>query len=228
MVCALPAFLMGWRGGMLRGVSPLYRAVIPLVGVRQRAGRRPALPRLGGEVGAGVPGVLLGGGVLVHPRLSGRLDLGDGSGQLRVLEPPQVCEGERVAVDAVVPGPAGGGGQALEGVVGVGGAGGPAAAAAVGHGVQRGVVRGQLLRGGGRGEGGAAWDVASRQRRRVTADQQEKLTISATRGDARYSEVEKVKRGRLLMHEVVKPARISRFRVQYGRLKTNLFVRLHT
>lgn len=170
MVRALPAFLAGGRGGMLRGVSPLYRAVIALVGVGQRAGRRPALPRLVGEVGAGVPGVLLGGGVLAHPRLSGRLDLGDGAGQLRVLERPQVREGERVAVDAVVPGPAGGGRQALEGVVGVGGAGGPAAAAAVGHRVQRGVVRGQLLRGGGRGEGGAARDVASRQRRRVTAE----------------------------------------------------------
>lgn len=170
MVRALPAFLAGGRGGMLRGVSPLYRAVIALVGVGQRAGRRPALPRLVGEVGAGVPGVLLGGGVLVHPRLSGRLDLGDGAGQLRVLERPQVREGERVAVDAVVPGPAGGGRQALEGVVGVGGAGGPAAAAAVGHRVQGGVVRGQLLRGGGRGEGGAARDVASRQRRRVTAE----------------------------------------------------------
>lgn len=165
MVCALPSFLIGWRGGTLRGVSPLYRAVIPLVGVGQRAGRRPALPRLVGQVGAGVPGVLLGGGgVLVHPRPSGRLDLGDGSGQLRVLERPQVREGERVAVDAVVPGPAGGGRQALEGVVGVGGAGSPTAAATVGHGVQGGVVRGQLLRGGGGGEGGAAWDASSRQR----------------------------------------------------------------
>lgn len=171
MVRALPAFLAGGRGGMLRGVSPLYRAVIPLVGVGERAGRRPALPRLVGEVGAGVPGVLPGGGgVLAHPRLRGRLDLGDGPGQLRVLERAQVREGERVAVDAVVPGPAGGGRQALEGVVGVGGAGGPAAAAAVGHRVQRGVVRGQLLRGGRRGEGGAARDVASRQRRGVTAE----------------------------------------------------------
>lgn len=87
MVCALRSFLIGWRGGMLRGVSPLYRAVIPLVGVGQRAGRRPALPRLVGEVGAGVSGVLLGGTVLVHPGLRGGLDLGDGSGQLRVLEP---------------------------------------------------------------------------------------------------------------------------------------------
>lgn len=78
-------------------------------------------------------------------------------------------EGERVAVDAVVPGPAGGGGQALEGVVGVGGAGGPTAAAAVGHGVQGGVVQGQLFGGGRGGEGGAAWDVPSSQRRRVTA-----------------------------------------------------------
>lgn len=185
MVCALPAFLIGWRGGMLRGVSPLYRAVIPLVGVRQRAGRGPAVPRLVGEVGAGVPGVLLGGGVLAHPRLSGRLDLGDGPGQLRVLEPPQVCEGERVAVDAVVPGPAGGGRQALEGVVGVGGAGGPTAAAAVGHGVQRGVVRGQLLCGGRGGEGGAARDVSSCQRRSVTAKEHENLPIGVTCGDTR-------------------------------------------
>lgn len=170
MVCALPSFLIGWRGGMLRGVSPLYRAVIALVGVRQRAGGRPALPRLVGEVGAGVSGVLLGAAVFIHPGLIGGLDLGDGSGQLCVLEhPPQVCEGERVAVDAVVPGPAGGGGQALEGVVGVGGAGGPTAAAAVGHRVQRGVVRGQLFCGGRRGEGGAAWDVCSSQWRRVTA-----------------------------------------------------------
>ena len=133
---------------MLRGVSPLYRPVIPLVGVRQRAGRRPALPRLIGQVRAGVSGVLLGGGVLVRPRLSGGLDLRYGTGQLRVLEGAQVRvrEGERVPVDAVVPGPAGGGGEALEGVVGVGGAGRPAAAAAVGHGVERGVVLGQLLR----------------------------------------------------------------------------------
>lgn len=112
--------------------------------------------------------MLLGGTVFVHPGLSGGLDLGDGSGQLRVLEPPQVCEGKRVAVDAVVPGPAGGGRQVLEGVVGVGGAGGPTAAAAVGHRVQRGVVRGQLFCGGRGGEGGAAWDISSSQRRRVT------------------------------------------------------------
>lgn len=132
---------------MLRGVSPLYRPVIALVGVRQRAGRRPALPRLIGQIPAGVSGVLLGG-VLVGPRLAGRLDLCYRPGQLRVLEAGQVRvrEGKRMPVDAVVPGPAGGDGEALEGVVGVGGAGRPAAAAAVSHGVQRGVVRGQLLR----------------------------------------------------------------------------------
>lgn len=66
-------------------------------------------------------------------------------------------------VDAVVPGPAGGGGQALEGVVGVGGAGRPAAAAAVGHRVHRGVIRGQLLCGGGGGEGRGSCYVSSSQ-----------------------------------------------------------------
>lgn len=60
---------------------------------------------------------------------------------------------ERGAVDAVVPRSAGGGGEALEGVVGVGGAGRPAAAAAVGHRVHGGVVWGQLLRGDGGAEG---------------------------------------------------------------------------
>lgn len=99
--------------------------------------------------------MLLGGGVLIRPRLSGGLHLRYRPGQLRVLKASQVCVRED-AVDAVVPGPAGGGGEALEGVVGVGGAGRPAAAAAVGHGVKRGVVRGQLLRRGGGGEGGAS------------------------------------------------------------------------
>lgn len=92
--------------------------------------------------------MLLGSnGVLVRPRLSGSLDLRYRPGQLRVLEAAQVRvrEGERMPVDAVVPGPAGGDGEALEGVVGVGGARGPAAPAAVGHRVQGGVVRGQLL-----------------------------------------------------------------------------------
>lgn len=64
-----------------------------------------------------------------------RLHLRYWPGQLRVLEGAQVRvrEGERVSVDAVIPGPAGGRGQTLEGVVGVGGAGRPAAAAAVCH-----------------------------------------------------------------------------------------------
>lgn len=75
-----------------------------------------------------------------------------------------------MAMDAVVPGPAGGGGEALEGVMGVGGAGRPAAAAAVGHRVERGVVWGQLLRRGGRGERGGSWDVSSSQRQRTTVD----------------------------------------------------------
>lgn len=173
MVRALPSVLVGGRGGVLRGVAPLYGAVIPLVGVGQRAGGGPALPRVAGQVGAGVPGVLPGRrAVLAHPGLRGRLDLGDGAGQLRVLEAAQVRQGRRGPVDAVVPGPAGGGRQALEGVVGVGGAGGPAAAPAVGHRVQGGVVRGQLLRGGRGGEGGAAGGVASSQRRRVTAKKQ--------------------------------------------------------
>lgn len=149
---------------MLRGVSPLHRPIIPLVGVRQRAGRRPALPRLIGQIGAGLSGVMLGG-VLVGKRVSRRrLHLRDGAGQVCVLEAAQVCvgEGHRVPVDAVVPGPAGGGGEALEGVVGVGGAGRPAAPPAVPHRVQRGVVRGQLLRGDGGGEGGGLIRVSSR------------------------------------------------------------------
>lgn len=50
---------------MLRVVSPLYRPVITLVGVRQRAGRRPALPRLIGQLRAGVSQVFLR--VLVGP-----------------------------------------------------------------------------------------------------------------------------------------------------------------
>lgn len=109
---------------MLRGVAPLYRPVIPLVGVGQRAGRRPALPRLTGQVRAGVSGVLLYSGVLIGPHLSGGLDLSDRPGQLGVLEASEVGvrQGERVPVDTVVPGPAGGGGEALERVVGVGGA----------------------------------------------------------------------------------------------------------
>lgn len=45
-----------------------------------------------------------------------------------------------MAIDAVVPGPAGGGGVALEGFVGVGGAGRPAASAAVCYRVQGGEV----------------------------------------------------------------------------------------
>lgn len=79
--------------------------------------------------------MLLGGGVHVRPRLRGGLDLRYWPSQLRVLEASQVCvwEQERMAVNAVVPGPAGGGGEALEGVVGVRGAGRPAAAAAVSH-----------------------------------------------------------------------------------------------
>lgn len=147
---------------MLRGVSPLYRPIIPLVGVGQRAGRRPALPRLVGRLRAGVPAVLLGA-ALVGPGVSRRLHLGDGPGQLHVLEAAQVRvrERQRVAVDAVVPGPAGGGREALEGVVGVGGAGRPAAAATVGHRVQGVVVWGQLLRGDGGGEGGGSRHVAS-------------------------------------------------------------------
>lgn len=76
-----------------------------------------------------------GGGVLVGPGVRGGLHLGDGRGQLRVLVAGQVrvWQGQRVPVDAVVPGSAGGRREALEGVVGVGGAGRPAAAAAVGH-----------------------------------------------------------------------------------------------
>lgn len=142
---------------MLRGVSPLYRPIIPLVGVRQRAGRRPALPRLIGQIRAGVSGVMLSR-ILVGPPVTRALDLSYWPGQLRVLEAAQVRvrEGERVPVDAVVPGPAGGDGEALEGVVGVGGAGRPAAAAAVGYRVQRGVVRGQLLCRDGGGEGGGS------------------------------------------------------------------------
>lgn len=92
--------------------------------------------------------MLLGSnGVLVRPRLSGSLDLRYRPGQLRVLEAAQVRvrEGEWMPVDAVVPGPAGRDGEALERVVGVGGARSPAAPAAVGHRVQGGVVRGQLL-----------------------------------------------------------------------------------
>ncbi len=169
-ICALPSFLVGWRGGVLRGVSPLYRPIIALVGVRQRAGRRPALPRLIGQIRAGVSGVLLGG-VLVRPRVTDGLDLRYRPGQLRVLEAAQVRVGE--PVDAVVPGPAGRGGEALEGVVGVGGAGRPAAAAAVSHRVQRGVVRGQLLCRGGGGEGGGSRWVSSSQRRGTTVDKRE-------------------------------------------------------
>lgn len=68
--------------------------------------------------------MLLNGGVLVGPRLSGGLDLSDWPGQLGVLEASEVGvrQGERVSVDAVVPGSAGRGGEALERVVGVGGA----------------------------------------------------------------------------------------------------------
>lgn len=97
------------------------------------------------------------------------LHLRDRPGQLRVLEAAQVGvrEGERVPVDAVVPGPAGGVGEALEGVVGVGGAGGPAAAAAVGHRVQG----GQLLRRDGGGEGGGSCHVAPSHRRRADANE---------------------------------------------------------
>lgn len=103
--------------------------------------------------------MLLNGGVLVGPRLSGGLDLSDWPGQLGVLEASEVGvrQGERVSVDAVVPGSAGRGGEALERVVGVGGARRPAAATAVGHRVDRGVVWGQLLRRGGRGERGPTW-----------------------------------------------------------------------
>lgn len=149
---------------MLRGVSPLYRPIIPLVGVRQRAGRRPALPRLTGQLRAGVSGVWLGG-ALVGPGVTRGLDLGDRPGQLHVLEAAQVRvrQRQRVPVDAVVPGPAGGGGEALEGVVRVGGAGRPAAAAAVGHRVQRVVVWGQLLCRDGGGEGGGSGHVSSRR-----------------------------------------------------------------
>lgn len=91
---------------------------------------------------------------MLHGGVTAGFDFCYGSGELRVLEAGQVCvrEGERVPVDAVVPGPAGGGVQALEGVVGVGGAGRPAAAAAVGHRVLR-VIRGQLFRRVGGGEG---------------------------------------------------------------------------
>lgn len=147
---------------MLRGVPPLYRPVIALIGVRQRAGRRPALPRLIGQIRAGVSGVMPGG-VLVCPRVTRGLDLCYRPGQLRVLEAAEVRvrEGERVPVDAVVPGTAGRGGEALEGVVGVGGAGRPAAPAAVGYGVQRGVVRGQLLCRDRGGEGGGSGCVSS-------------------------------------------------------------------
>ncbi len=79
--------------------------------------------------------MLFDGSSVARPRLSGGLNLCYRPGQLRVLEAAQVSvrEGERVPVDAMVPGPAGGGGQALEGVVGVGGARRPAATAAVGH-----------------------------------------------------------------------------------------------
>lgn len=106
--------------------------------------------------------------VLRGPRGSGGLHLRYRPGQLRVLESAQVRvrQGERGAVDAVVPGSAGGGGEALEGVVGVRGAGRPAAAAAVGHRVHGGVVRGQLLR-GERGAEGSEW-VSSTQGRRTT------------------------------------------------------------
>lgn len=69
-----------------------------------------------------------------------------------------------MSVDAVIPGPARGWGQALEGVVGVGRAGRPAATAAVSHRVQRGVVLGQFLRGDGGGEGRGSGHVASSQR----------------------------------------------------------------
>lgn len=155
-VCALPSFLFGWWGGVLRGVSPLYRPVIPLVGVRERAGRRPALPALIGQVWTRVSGVLPGTAV-ARPHGPGSLGLRYRPGHLRVLE---VGQSKRVAVDAVVPGPAGGGGEALEGVVGVGGAGRPAAAPAVGHRVQRGVVVGQLLCRDGRSEGGGSCRVS--------------------------------------------------------------------
>lgn len=150
---------------MLRGVSALYRPVIPLVGVRQRARRRPALPRLIGQIRAGVSGVLLGGAVIC-PRVTHGLDLRYRPGQLCVLETAQVCvrEGKRVPMDAMVPGPTRGGREALEGVVGVRGAGRPAAPAAVGHRVQGGVVWGQLLRGGGGGEGGGSRYISSRSR----------------------------------------------------------------
>lgn len=65
--------------------------------------------------------MLLNSGVFIHPRVSGGLDLCYGAGELCVLEASQVhvLEGEWMAVDAVVPGPAGGGREALEGVVGV-------------------------------------------------------------------------------------------------------------
>lgn len=124
-------------------------------------------------------GAAAAGGVFVGPRLSGGLDFRDGPGQLRVLEASQVCvrQGERVAVDAVVPGPTGGGGEALEGVVGVGGARRPAAAAAVGHRVQGGVVRGQLLRRGGGGEGGASQRVAPSRRQRAAEEEGAKMLL---------------------------------------------------
>lgn len=170
-VCALPSFLVGWRGGVLRGVSPLYRSKVSLIGVRQRAGRRPALPRLTGQLRARVSGVLLGG-ALIHPQVTGGLVLCYRSSQLRVLEASEVRvrERERGPVDAVIPGSAGGDVEALEGVVGVGGAGRPAAATAVSHRVQRGVVRGQLLCRDGRGDGGGSSCVSTGWRQRARAD----------------------------------------------------------
>lgn len=103
--------------------------------------------------------MLLSSSVLIGPRLSGGLNLSDRPGQLGVLEASEVGvrQGERVPVDAVVPGSARRGGEALERVVGVGGARRPAAATAVSHRVNRGVVWGQLLRRGGRGERGPTW-----------------------------------------------------------------------
>lgn len=96
------------------------------------------------------------GGGVAGPRGPGGVRLSRRPAQRREFEAAQVRvgEGERVAVDAVVPGPAGRGGEDLEGFVRVGGTGSPAAAAAVHHRVQRqgGVVRSQLLRGEGGGE----------------------------------------------------------------------------
>lgn len=162
-VCALPSFLVGWRGGVLRGVSPFYRPVISLICVWQWAGGRPALPRLIGQLRAGVSGVLLGG-ALARPCVTGGLHFCYCSSELRVLEAGQVCvrERKRVPMDAVVPGPAGGGVEALEGVMGVGGAGRPAAATAVGHRVLRGVVGSQLLRWDGGGESVGSCYISSR------------------------------------------------------------------